>query len=50
LLFKIFYAKKKKTKTHPYNSHIIEWLGLEGTSRIIELQLPCHSRATNLYV
>ena len=31
--------------------HIIEWLGLEGTSRIIKLQPPCHRQGhQHLYV
>ena len=26
----------------PHSHRIIEWLGVEGTSRIIKFQLPCH--------
>ena len=32
------------------NHRIIEWLGLEGTPRIIKFQPPCCGRATNLQI
>jgi len=38
--------KKKGNEDH----RIIEWLGLEGTSRIIKLSPPAAGRAINIHI
>jgi len=39
-----------KVKVDSWNYRIVEWVGLEGTARIMNLQPPAACRATNLHI